>query len=345
MTTDPDHPGRGVALANHAEPDLIETSSGAIAGVRWAAATRPGGDRPNQDRYLLTPTRAGLLAAVIDGATTVSRAHPDGADYAHALAAALVRGANLAVDSLVDLLRYAITRTRDKLELPGPTAPSAAVALAHVRPSRLDVAVLGDCTAAIALASQPDMEIIRDDRLQGIAVDIRHQYRQRLAAGGGFSADHAERLTRLRDAELSARNAPDGYPIAADDPQAADAALTRSWPLSTVQWVVLASDGAAAAIRYDTPPGGWAGLAHTDPGYVLRATQAVETTDSDARRWPRSKAHDDKTLVTLTRAPRTISAPTARTTATPTASSPTASSPPGEPCRVCSPTSTAESGS
>lgn len=302
MTTDHDHRGPVTAVttpaASPAGHCAIETSSGTLGGVRWQAATRAGGNRPNQDRYLLTPTRAGLLAAVVDGATTISHAHPDGADYAETLTAALVRGANLAVDSLVDLLRYAITRTRDTLHLPGPTAPSAAVALAHLRPSRLDVAVLGDCTAAIGLTDHPDPIVLHDDRLQALAPELRTAYRDRLAAGTGFDAEHAALLTHIRDAEIAARNTPAGYPIAADDPDAAHAALTGEWPRTTVQWLALASDGAANAPRYATP-GGWPALVDTDPAHVITAAHDAETTDPDGRRWPRSKNHDDKTLVVI----------------------------------------------
>jgi hypothetical protein len=75
------------------------------------------------------------------------------------------------------------------LSCPGPTAPSAAVALGHVRPSRVDAAVLGDCSVALGPVDGHASEVIRDDRLQRVAGDLRvaGRLRRRLARLTGLA--------------------------------------------------------------------------------------------------------------------------------------------------------------
>jgi hypothetical protein len=102
-------------------------------------------------------------------------------------------------------------------------------------------------------------------------------------------------MDALRQSERAARNTDDGYWIAADVPLAADHAKEIEL-VEPIEGVVLASDGAAAAVqKYELVPG-WREFANP----VMRDGQALpdlvreaELRDPDGRRWPRSKRHDD----------------------------------------------------
>ncbi|MGF1653997.1 MAG: hypothetical protein ACFCUP_11865 [Actinomycetales bacterium] len=281
------------------EATLASSSSGDVNGVRWRAATRAGGSKANQDRYLVTPTRLGALAVVIDGATSVNNARPNGADYAEVLSQSLAAATESMASSPTNLLRHGIEHVRHELRLPGETAPSAAVALVHVSSHSVDITVLGDCTVTISISKTSQPVSLCDTRLERIAAGLRADYRQRLTEGNGFDATHAAMLARIRKIELSARNMPGGYPIAADDSAAAEHALTASYPRDTVKWITLASDGAATGPeRYGTPTD-WAAAVAMEPSQVLAWTHLAEEEDRQAMRWPRSKPHDDKTLIIL----------------------------------------------
>lgn len=110
-----------------------------------------------------------------------------------------------------------------------PPGPAATLAIAHVAgDGSVSWLVLGDAGCAVG------NRLIVDDRLATVAVDERQRRR---------AASPVERATasmRLFLAERAFRNQPDGYWVVADDPSAADHALTglvRHGP------VVLCSDG------------------------------------------------------------------------------------------------------
>ena len=99
------------------------------------------------------------------------------------------------------------------------------------------------------------------------------------------------------------RNTDAGYWIAEADPAAADHALLRSWPRSSVRAVLVATDGLTIGVnRYPQPPTWSDALALADehgPDALIDLVHQVESTDSTGARWPRSKAHDDKALAVL----------------------------------------------
>lgn len=106
----------------------------------------------------------------------------------------------------------------------GTLGPSATVALARRRGQPLEWLLLGDAT--VLLDSGDDMLHVSDGRLRDIAGHVRARIPARLRAGGGYEAEeHRRMVARLVAAERAARNTPDGYWIAADDPAAASQAV------------------------------------------------------------------------------------------------------------------------
>ena len=74
--------------------------------------------------------------------------------------------------------------------------------------------------------------------------------------------------------------------------------MVRTFPRPTVRWAVLTTDGVQKHLdRLDA----WSAAARVrdeDLGALLRDAQTWETeSDPDGRRLPRSKRHDDKTVV------------------------------------------------
>ena len=125
--------------------------------------------------------------------------------------------------------------------------PSSTVALARWDDVNLDCLVLGDSPIAV-MHSDGHVDVITDRRLSAIGADKRAAYRERLVAGGGFDSEHRELLRSLQAEQRKYRNEPDGFWIAADDPSAADHALTRRFPVGSVSAAVLMTDGASAIV-------------------------------------------------------------------------------------------------
>jgi hypothetical protein len=177
-------------------------------------------------------------------------------------------------------------------------APSSTVLILRVGKKRVEVAALGDSTAVIG---HPDGTTSRlsDDRLARIGADQRRAYRKHLRQGSGFGPEHRGCLRELQRSEFPHRNRPGGYRIAEADPGAADELVIRAFPRDEVSWVVLATDGAQKHI--DRLGGRWDVLASQSDeqlaGFLNSAQQWETEADADGIEMPRSKRHDDKTIV------------------------------------------------
>jgi hypothetical protein len=94
------------------------------------------------------------------------------------------------------------------------------------------------------------------------------------------------------------RNRPGGCWIADADPAAADPAIVHRYAAEQIEWCVLATDGAQRP--FDHRHGAWSALP-ADAGQLHRCLEQLheweENSDPDGRLLPRSKRHDDKTLV------------------------------------------------
>ena len=257
-------------------------------------ASLPGGQPPGQDRWTCTAT--GVV--VLDGATALIPDAPPAEDYVDALLDVLAETIDSAADTRV-VLADAIAVVAEKLNLTPGTAPSSTVALLRERGDDIEVAVLGDSTLVVGLADGTE-ERLTDGRLGRVAADTRELVHSRLREGGGYDERHRELLREIQTAERSARNTDDGYWIAEATSHAGHHAIVRQYPRDTVRWAVLATDGAQRGLDHHGVR--WADLP-TQASAQLRDLLAEfqrweDATDPDGSLFPRSKRHDDKTIVT-----------------------------------------------
>lgn len=263
------------------------------SSVPVQAATRAGGSN-NQDRYV----HGDGFAAVLDGATSVAgdRSHDPGwyADrLAREIGARMPRGGALA-DTVADAVRA----VRDAHRLDPDTSPTSTVALARWSDDTVETYLLGD-SFVVVLRADGDETVQTDDRLDAVGAAERAAYRARLAAGGEYDVGHRDLLLALQAEQARRRNRPGGYWIAGAEPEAAHHGITTTGERSGVSALVLASDGVAPERHPEAVT--WRALSgaayRRGPAQVLRELHDAEAADADGRRWPRSKRHDDKTLV------------------------------------------------
>ncbi|WP_338538776.1 protein phosphatase 2C domain-containing protein [Janibacter terrae] len=258
--------------------------------VTVRAATLAGGEK-NQDRFAYGDG----WAFVLDGASSFTTTQPehDGGWYAERLKNALVHElTSRPEDATVDAVGRAIGAAASAHDDPG-TCPTSTIAMARWTKVAVEVYVLGDSTAV--LIGEDREKVITDSRLASIAPETRIEYRGRLMQGHGFDRRHRDLLHQLQSRQRAARNRHDGYWIAGADPEAARYGIGHRQPVSTLDDIVLATDGAASALKYGVVDS-WAELARSDLRPLLDALHMTEESDQQAITWPRSKAHDDKTV-------------------------------------------------
>lgn len=261
--------------------------------VTVRAATLAGGEK-NQDRYAYGDG----WAFVLDGASSFATVQPehDGGWYAERLKNALVHElTSHPKDTTVDIVARAIKVAASAHEDPA-TCPTSTVAMARWSADDVEVYVLGD-SSAVLIDSDGEHEVI-DSRMADIAPETRAEYRSRQADGHGFDEHHTRLLRSLQAKQAEHRNRDHGYWIAGADPSAAYNARVASTSRRSLQGMVLATDGAAAGIRYGAVAS-WTKFLSSDLHEILAQTQRLESNDSTAAKWPRSKLHDDKTAVAL----------------------------------------------
>ncbi|MFE5628056.1 protein phosphatase 2C domain-containing protein [Streptomyces sp. NPDC056543] len=241
------------------------------------------------------------VAVVVDGAGMPDSLAPPCmhgvAWFARTLGAAL-RAAASGSGTLRDALAEAIMTTagahRDTCSVDDPLSPSATLALLRLRGGAVEWLVLGDCT--LVLDRGGVAEAISDSRLANVARSER--VAMKTAPPGSIARRHLH--TRLVQAERALRNRPGGYWVAAADPQAANEALSGSLPLSDVPRAALMTDGAARAVT-TFALADWTAcldiLGREGPEPLIDRIREAELRDTTLTRWPRSKPHDDATVV------------------------------------------------
>jgi serine/threonine protein phosphatase PrpC len=263
--------------------------------VKTFAATLAGASR-NQDRYIT----GDCFAAVLDGATSVAgdRSHDPGW-YAGQLADAIEKTVPQG-GSLAGAVEEAIRAVRDAHGLTPETTPTSTVALARWSDDTVETYTLGDSYAVILYADGTEA-VHTDDRLDAVAINERAAYRKRLAEGYGYDGGHRALLLDLQAEQARRCNRPDGYWIAGAQPEAARHGITSVEGRAGISALVLASDGVDPA-RHPLATT-WHDLYDEAIEHgldqVLYRIHDAESDDPNGRRWPRSKAHDDKTLLAV----------------------------------------------
>jgi hypothetical protein len=200
----------------------------------------------------------------------------------------------LLTDALASAIQAVASLHADTCQLDHPGGPSAAVALLREADQTVDYLVLADTT--ILLDEPAGIQVISDDRLAQVAV-TEHSAMHREATG---SPTHQRRYADLVTELRRHRNQAEGYWVASSTPDAAYHALTGSVPRLALRRAALLSDGATRLVdRFGVMawPGLFDVLDREGPYSLILQTRAVESSDPEGRRWPRSKRHDDATAV------------------------------------------------
>jgi Protein phosphatase 2C len=264
---------------------------------RIEVATRPAPGRASQDRYLVLPH----AVAVLDGASDPDEPYGrDGGWYAQQLSEALAPA--LAVErEIPEAVAEAIKAVAERHALIPGWAPSSTVAVATWDDDTITAYTLGD-SSVIGVRRDGTAVVLSDTRLAKVGGEHRRRYNEHLAAGHGYDDEHRAILRELLEAQRAARNTPDGYWIAEATREAAAHGVTASWPRQDLAGLLLATDGATAALAYGLYPDWatvWQAIERDGPDKFLAAIEDAETTDPQGGRWSRSKPSDDKTLAVV----------------------------------------------
>jgi hypothetical protein len=230
--------------------------------IETAEQGAPG--RVTEDRIRVLPN----AVVVLDGVT--SRTRPptrNGGWYATQLADELARLIN-DTDPLQDLLAQAITNLVDQHDLVPGDSPSATAAIIRWTDETIDALVLCD-TPVVAFGQTT--HVLEDTRLEDLRPDPDI---------------------------LRWKNQPGGYWVAEAEPVAAHQALTASWPRAEIRKVIVATDGVSCGVS-EYGLFAWEDLAEMPLGEVLDQIRAAERGDSEHKRWPRYKTHDDQAIARL----------------------------------------------
>ncbi|MEV6240129.1 protein phosphatase 2C domain-containing protein [Lentzea sp. NPDC051838] len=231
--------------------------------IETAEQGAPG--RVTEDRIRVTPN----AVIVLDGVTSRTRP-PDrnGGWYATKLADELAKLIN-GTDPLQDVLARAITNLVAEHALIPGDSPSATAAIVRWTETQIDALVLCD-TPVVAFGQTT--HVLEDTRLEDLRPDPDI---------------------------LRWKNKPDGYWVAEADPVAGHQALTATWPREEIKKVIVATDGVSCGV---TEYGlfRWEDLAEIPLGEALDRIREAERGDSEHKRWPRYKTHDDQAIARLT---------------------------------------------
>jgi hypothetical protein len=249
------------------------------------------------DRIITAPG----AVIVLDGASAFGPAAVSPATYADRLGSELASAVAVSADApLPAILATAISATASALELRDDHGPSSTVTIARISGADAHLLVLGD--SYIAYRCSGTTAVVTDDRIDQLNLPQEHRYRERLATGSGYDATHSATLRELQAGQRARRNTPGGYWIASADPEAAAHATSLTLPAASLEWIVLATDGAIETARH-LRLADWDAIARSDQAglsaLLQRCHEWEENTDPDSCQLPRAKRHDDKAIATM----------------------------------------------
>jgi hypothetical protein len=247
----------------------------------------PGGDAPNEDWCGVTADAVVVLDGVSVLPGIVSGCVHETPWYVRQLGirllSAMTRDPSRPLAAVLGAAIAEVTALHaDTCDLSTIGAPSATVAAVRSAGPELEYLVLADVTVVLETAS--GLDVMTDSRVA--------------ASVAGLDARSPRLGERLGEARRAHRNRPGGYWVAADDPVAADHAITGSVPLETVRGVMVLSDGAARLV--DLFGRDWAHAVAAGPAEIIRQVRALEDEDPGCVRWPRTKHRDDATAARWT---------------------------------------------
>lgn len=261
-------------------------------------ATRPaprGG--PNED-FVAATDRA---VVVLDGLSV-----PEGMDtgcshgtpwYVQQLGTRLLlRMTAVPLVPLADALADAITEVAalhsDTCDLTHPGTPAATVALLRTA-GWTEYLVLSDATVVLDTAYD-GVQVIHDNRVDATAAESETA----VLAAQASTTRRAELRREMISERRAARNTPDGYWVAAAEPEAARRAIVGSYRPAHVRQAAVLTDGAARLVGFDLAdwPMVFELLDEKGPDELVARVRDAESSDRECAVWPRSKPWDDATV-------------------------------------------------
>jgi hypothetical protein len=211
----------------------------------------------------------------------------------HLVDAAIHSGHHSPEKALEEGIRATADEHRNTCDLENIATPGAAVAAVFCDRDEIYFLVLGDVTVVIEKRS--GVSVVVDERVDQTA----RAERATADALNSGSAEKTAALVAMKHAELAARNVDGGFWAATTDPAAVSHALIWSEPRENIRRLAIVTDGAARVVK----PFGlldWSGMldrmASDGPQAVIRMVRDAESSDADAKRWPRNKISDDATI-------------------------------------------------
>lgn len=200
---------------------------------------------------------------------------------------------NLA-DCLADAIKALANRHSDTCNIAHPGHPSATVIMVCERPHGFEYLVLADST--LVIETESEAKAITDNRLAQVAIEQRKNLRKYPPNTAERDAAFAELTAMLRQH----RNKPGGFWVAATDPEAAYHAITGTEDHDAVRSITAMTDGGSVIVdRFGSLD--WtelvSALREAGPDGLIRMIRNLERSDAACQRWPRSKPHDDATVV------------------------------------------------
>lgn len=257
-----------------------------LAKMRIEAATLAGGE-VNQDYYAYGET----YALVLDGASSFlsEQTAIDAITYVSALGKALAAKLTVCpVNEIADVVAKSIDEVASEYNLEEERSPSSTVAIAKWDDEVISIYVLGDSSCLIVDINGKKTELT-DNKILQFGENIRYCYRKRLSDGYGFDEEHRNLLKNLQLVQKEYRNVENGYWIASTSGFAAHYGIKVSYPKNTIDKIFLYSDGVGTVNLNE--------LNNLD-NYLMEKHER-EMMDVDGIAFPRSKVHDDKTIIEI----------------------------------------------
>jgi hypothetical protein len=261
----------------------------------FALATNAAPGRPNEDFVVATPE----IAVVVDGAGIPYGGCRHGvAWYAQQLGvrtvSALIDNPGIALtEGLAIGIATVASLHSGTCDLNNPGTPCAAIGILRVGDQQVDALALSDVSIVVDLETGPEVTC-------DLSIELISGTEPDAVAGQLFGSDgHRTALAGLVDRQTATRNQPDGWWVAAADPNAAQHAHVASYPRSAMRRASAFSDGATRPVDqmrcYE-----WSAyldlLDKLGPAGIIEQVRAIEIADPDGERYPRTKRHDDATV-------------------------------------------------
>jgi hypothetical protein len=177
--------------------------------------------------------------------------------------------------------------------------PAATIAIVRDMGPAVEVLVL--CDSPVYVATDTGIHRVWDSRLADLPLVSRRVALARLGDGSGFDDTHRQLLAAMPAEKARWRNQVNGYWIAEADPLAGQHAIVRTFPTAGVRWCALLTDGADEPMRHlNIDIDAVANHDERALAELLARLYSWEAHDDpDARRLPRFKRHDDKTIAVV----------------------------------------------